>query len=66
MAMAMALALAMAMAMAMALAMAMVNNMRRTQQAYNKLNGKYPRQLPFIWFKGKRISKNDFDNIKGE
>jgi hypothetical protein len=38
----------------------------RTVKAYGRLNGHYPTQLPCIWYKGKRITKNDFDKIKGE
>ncbi len=40
--------------------------MNKIQQAYNKLNGHFPTRPTAIFYKGQRITKKDFKNIKNK
>ena len=39
--------------------------MNRIQTAYRKLNGHFPTQFLYVWYRGKRISRQDFAKLKG-
>lgn len=41
-----------------------MNTLNRKQQCYSALNGHYPNQIGVIYYKGIRVTREDFKRIK--
>lgn len=40
--------------------------MNKIEQAWHAMNGHFPTQHEYFWFKGQRIQKSDFDKLAND